>query len=312
MNILVTGGRGFIGSHIVNSLKEKHSITILDGWTFEYPGYKYIHRGKDGLQLINAIETKHRLAAKRYRDSLIKDIKIINQWTYEFSDLETNFDLIINCGSLSEAILSQYFQDFTEKSILDGLAKLTSNYECPILHFSSSMSYGTWTGIIKEEEDREPVDLYGACKKASESLLDSRKDIILRPMHVYGYGDGKFPIPMNIERQASKNLPVNIEEADCIYIKDLIDIISKIVDSWTPGVYNISSGYQRDKEIVKKYSKEILNFDIETITKSGPTGKDRGILDTSKIKTTYNWKSNFKNYEDTIVDYFNTYMKEQA
>jgi nucleoside-diphosphate-sugar epimerase len=311
MNILVTGGRGFIGSHIVNLLKEKHTITILDAWSFEYPGYKYIHRGKNGLELINGIETVHRLAAKKYRDSLTKDIKVIKNWTFE--DIETeNYDLIINCGSLSEAILSQYFEEFTEKSILDGLAKLKNNYNCPILHFSSSMSYGSWSGSIKEEGPREPVDLYGACKKASESLLDLDKDIILRPMHVYGYGDGKFPMPMNIERQASKNQPVNVEEADCIYIKDLIAIIDKIINNWIPGVYNLSSGYQRDKHVIEKYAKEILNFDIETSTKSGPTGKDRGTLDTSKIKTTYNWESNFKNYEETIIDYFNTYMKEQA
>jgi nucleoside-diphosphate-sugar epimerase len=174
------------------------------------------------------------------------------------------------------------------------------------------MSYGTWTGSIKEEEDREPVDLYGACKKASESLLDLNNDIVLRPMHVYGYGDGKFPMPMNIERQFNKNQPVNVEEADCIYIKDLIVIIDKIINNWIPGVYNLSSGYQRDKHVIKKYAKEILNFNIETSTKSGPTGKDRGTLDTSKIKRIYNWESNFKNYDETIIDYFNNYMKEQA
>lgn len=311
MKILITGGRGFIGSHIVNLLKETHDITILDNWNFEYPGYKYIHRGKNGLELINGIETIHRLAAKKYRDSLIKGIKIINNWTYENINHDS-YDLIINCGSLSEAILSQYFEDFTEKSIFDGLSNLKNIFSCPILHFSSSMSYGSWSGHIQEDHQQEPVDLYGACKKASESLLDLNKDIILRPMHVYGYGDGKFPIPMNIERQASKNQPVNIEEADCIYIKDLLTIINKIVNNWIPGVYNISSGYQRDKEVVKTYAKEILNFDIETTTKSGPTGKDRGTLDTSKIRKMYNWEPTFKNYEDTIIDYFNTYMKEQA
>lgn len=311
MKILVTGGKGFIGSYIVNLLKEKHDITILDGWTFDYPGYKYIHRGKNGLKLINGIETIHRLAAKKYRDSLIKNIKTITNWTYETIKPE-KYDLIINCGSLSEAILSQYFEEFTEKSILDGLANLKNNYDCPILHFSSSMSYGSWTGSIKEDDIQSPVDLYGACKKASESLLDLNKDIILRPMHVYGYGDGKFPIPMNIERQASINKPVTVEEADCIYIKDLIDLINKILNNWIPGTYNLSSGYQRNKDVVKKYAKDILNFDIETITKSGPTGKDRGVLDNSKIKTIYNWKSNFQNYEETIIDYFNIHMKEQA
>ena len=311
MKILITGGRGFIGSHIVNLLKEKHELTILDGWSFDYPGYKYIHRGKDALQLINGVETIHRLAAKKYRDSLIKNIKCINGWSYDAKSID-NYDLIINCGSLSEAILSQYFQDFTEKSIFDGALTLKNTYECPILHFSSSMVYGSWSGSIKESDNLDPVDLYGVCKKSSEVVLDLDKDIIIRPMHVYGYGDGKFPMPMNIERQFNKNQPVNIEEADCIYIKDLISIIDKIITNWIPGIYNLSSGYQRDKNIIEKYSKDILKFNIETSTKSGPTGKDRGTLDTSKIKQVYNWEPLFKNYEETIIDYFNTYMKEQV
>lgn len=311
MKILITGGRGFIGSHIVSLLKPNHELVILDNWSFDYPGYKYIHRGKDGLQLINGIETLHRLTAKKYRDSLITDVKIVKGWTFEDIELDKDFDLIINCGSLSEAILSQYFQDFTEKSILDGISNLAQKYECPILHFSSSMVYGSWAGMINELGEKNPVDLYGACKKASESLLDLNKDIILRPMHVYGYGDGKFPMPMNIERQADKNKPVTVEEADCIYIKDLLSIIEELVANWFPGVYNISSGYQRDKNIVQKYAKDILGYEVETVTKSGPTGKDRGTLDTEKIKKIYNWAPTFKSYEETIIDYFNTYMKEK-
>lgn len=311
MKILVTGGKGFIGSHIVNLLKLDHQLTILDNWDYDYPGYKYIHRGKDGLQLINGTETSHRLSAKKFRDSLIKDIKLIRGWTFEDIELDKDFDLIINCGSLSEAILSQYFQDFTEKSILDGVSNLVQKYKCPILHFSSSMVYGSWSGPIKEDGNKNPVDLYGACKKASESLLNLDKDIILRPMHVYGYGDGKFPMPMNIERQVDKNKPVTVEEADCIYIKDLLSIIEKLVANWFPGVYNISSGYQRDKNVVQKYAKNILGYEIETINKSGPTGKDRGTLDTEKIKKIYNWNPTFKSYEETIINYFNTYMKEK-
>jgi hypothetical protein len=90
-----------------------------------------------------------------------------------------------------------------------------------------------------------------------------------------------------------------------------LSIIEKLVANWFPGVYNISSGYQRDKNVVQKYAKSILGYEIETINKSGPTGKDRGTLDTEKIKKIYNWNPIFKNYEETIIDYFNTYMKEK-
>ena len=50
-------------------------------------------------------------------------------------------------------------------------------------------------------------------------------------MHVYGFGDGKFPITMNIERQFKNGFPVTVEEADCIYIKDLTILIKKIIEN---------------------------------------------------------------------------------
>ena len=54
MKILITGGLGFIGSHLVSELGRNNHVDILDGFTNEYPGHKYIHRGSKGLQ-----ETKH-------------------------------------------------------------------------------------------------------------------------------------------------------------------------------------------------------------------------------------------------------------
>lgn len=39
--------------------------------------------------------------------------------------------------------------------------------------------------------------------KRSESYC-TENDVILRPIHVYGIGDSKFPIWMNIERQIEK------------------------------------------------------------------------------------------------------------
>jgi len=308
-NILITGGKGFIGAHLVYSLKDRHNITVLDGWTENYPGYKAIHRGKDGLKEVSALEIKHRNIAANYRSFLTQGVYFVNKWTFGSWHIK-DVDLIINCGSLSEAILSQYFKDFTHKSIVTGLEKIKELYpKVPILHFSSSMSYGTWEGTIQEDYPQNPVDLYGKAKKESESLV-TENDIILRPMHVYGYGDGKFPITMNIERQAEKNQPVNVEEADCIYIKDLVDVINILFDSWVPGIYNLSSGFVRDKNVIKTLSSEILKIDIETTTKSGPTGKPRGRLDNSKLMNTFNWKPKFNTYEETIKDYFNLYMKE--
>ena len=141
----------------------------------------------------------------------------------------------------------------------------------------------------------------------AEKLLDIEKDIILRPMHVYGYGDGSFPITMNIERQLEINKPDNVEEADCIYIKDFINLIKIIINNPVAGIYNVSSGYLRNKEILKKCVKKILQADIETNQKLGPTGKSRGKLNNEKIKNTFTWELLYNTYEESILDYLGDY-----
>ena len=72
MHILITGGLGFIGSHLVKELSKNHTIDIIDKFNESYPSYYYIHRGSQGLQKTNAIEQKHRQQALIHRLSLIK------------------------------------------------------------------------------------------------------------------------------------------------------------------------------------------------------------------------------------------------
>ena len=81
----------------------------------EYIGFKKIHRGKQGLQDINEIEEDHRIVAWRHRQEITEDRYIqIPDWAFSFESFESPdkpLDLIINCGSLSEAILSQYLKE---------------------------------------------------------------------------------------------------------------------------------------------------------------------------------------------------------
>ena len=309
MNIIIIGGKGFIGSHIANTLKNDHNITIIDGWTTLYPGFTSIHRGNKGLQPVSELEKKHRIGAYKYRQSLINQIECIEKWTFNDISMSIfiNPDLIINCGGLCEAILSQYLEDFTYSSTVISIKNINKFFNCPIIHMSSSMVYGTWLGTIKENYRLKPVDWYGTCKVMAEKLLDIEKDIILRPMHVYGYGDGSFPITMNIERQLEINKPVNVEEADCIYIKDFTNLIKIITNNPIAGIYNVSAGYLRNTNTLKNCIKKILQVDIETNKKLGPTGKSRGKLNNEKIKNMFKWKLLYNTYEESILDYLGDY-----
>ena len=304
MRILITGGFGFIGSHLVNCLGKEHIIDIVDGFDENYVGYKFIHRGSKGLQETNAIEKKHRQLNLKYRINLIRGMYRHFFKTNSYVKLPLKeYDLIINCGALSEAILSQHFPEFTYDSIVKGLESLKKFYpKTPVLHISSSMVYGTWEGVIDEQYSLGAVDHYGDSKIKAETLCGD-EDVILRPIHVYGMGDGKFSIWMNIERQLAISKPYMLERAGCIYIDDFVITIKKIIDSWNSGTYNISYNFTRNSEAIKK----IFPEDLEVKEKLGPTGKPRGLLSSDKLLETFNIEFTYKSYESTIKDYYTKY-----
>ena len=129
MKILITGGLGFIGAHLVNAFKDKHEITILDKYDKTYPGYAKIYRGPTkGVVSTNAIEDYHRDLNLKYRMKFIKDIKVIRNWSFKKLPYE-KYDLILNCGGLCEAILSHHYPRFCKQSIVKGTENLKKSMQ---------------------------------------------------------------------------------------------------------------------------------------------------------------------------------------
>ena len=226
-NFLVTGGAGFIGSHLVERLLATDStcVTVIDDFNdFYNPTIK-----RDNI-------SEH-LKDPRYS---INEIDIRDRAALEQVFRQTNFDCIVHLAaragvrpSLSEPQL------YTETNINGtlNLLELARNYNVKQFVFGSSSSvYGINAHVPFSENDpiRQPISPYAATKAAGELLCHTYS-------HLYGvrcvclrfftvYGPRQRP-DLAIHKFASlitqqKPIPVfgdGTTRRDYTYIDDIID-----------------------------------------------------------------------------------------
>ncbi|HYL66150.1 MAG TPA: NAD-dependent epimerase/dehydratase family protein [Nitrosopumilaceae archaeon] len=172
MNFIVTGGAGFIGSHIVEHLVEQnHSVTVIDNF----------HTGK----LENLARFRNKIE--------ILDIDILD---YEkLRNAVKNTD-----GVFHEAALTLVQESFTKQKEYhdvnvtgtENIFKLAKEFGFKVVYASSSSVYGDTKKIpIKEDVERKPLNPYGNTKLEDEYLAEKYSKlgvfiIGLRYFNVYG------------------------------------------------------------------------------------------------------------------------------
>jgi dTDP-glucose 4,6-dehydratase len=244
MNLLVTGGAGFIGSEFVRneifSEKKFNKIYVLDSLT--YAG--------------NLNNLREVMSNSKFQFVLgdIKDFKIVNE-------LVSEVDLVINFAA--ESHVDKSIMDatpFVENNILGTQVLLDSirrNNNKRLIQISTDEVYGA---IEQGEWDENcpllPNSPYAASKAAADLLVISYYHtynlnlIITRSCNNFGpYQLIEKLIPLAITNLLKdKKVPVygdgkNIRE--WIYVRDNCKYISAIAENGKPGqVYNIGSGFR--------------------------------------------------------------------
>ena len=159
MKILVTGGAGFIGSHLIDRLiKKGHDVTCIDNFSL----------GKD--EYLNE-------AIKNKSFSLYNvDLSSINEIKNIFK--RHNFDIIYHLAANSDIQLgfNDTSIDFknTFMTTINILECMKINNIKKIVFASSSAIYGNYIGKISEDSGPlKPVSNYGAAKLSSEAFISS-------------------------------------------------------------------------------------------------------------------------------------------
>ena len=235
MNVLVIGGNGFIGSHLIDGLlKVGHQVRVFD---VQYERHRKPIKNVD------------------YRISNLNNIP-------DLSDAMLGIDIIFHLASGSVPSTSNLdtVSDINNNliptlNILNLSVKLGIKR---IVYFSSGGAvYGEpLTPKIVEEHSLNPISSYGILKATIEMYLSlyqrlyGLKPLILRPSNPYGPRQGNFKAQGVIStflRKAQINEPMSVfgdgnSMKDYIYINDLISLTTELTFKGEVGIYNLGSG----------------------------------------------------------------------
>lgn len=233
-NILVTGGAGFIGSHITNLLiKGGHAVTILDNLS---GGHKAQIHPKANLIIGDISDSQKTKAALEGVDSVIHAA-----------------GLIVVPESVKDPI------KYCENNVLGAvnLFQCMKDSGCKKIIFSSSACvYGTPDSLpIKEDAPLRPDNPYGATKASVETFLQAfnathKFDVtILRYFNPYGPGEMHEPethaIP-NFIKAALARKPIPLywkgeQVRDFIYIEDLAQAHADVLNLTGFNIFNLGT-----------------------------------------------------------------------
>jgi len=234
MNYVITGGAGFIGSHLARALLEKgHSVKIIDNLSTGT---------KSNLEGILDKVSFHDIDVLDYQS--LEKVLQGNQGIFHLAALT----------SVPESYLKQ--KEYHDVNVLgtENVFQIAKKFHIKTVFASSSSVYGNTKNIpTSESEKKSPINPYGITKLEAENLaVQYSKDcdiVGLRYYNVYGQdmitGTGVITqFYQNIERQKPPVIDGDGGQLrDFVHIQDVVQATISAMEKDTGSTFiNIGSG----------------------------------------------------------------------
>lgn len=283
--IFITGGEGFIGSHLIDGLiKLGFKVASYDAHL------NFIENSRYYKKCFNLRKKYLKKPSKIY----VGDIR--NEDNLQKSLQDFNPEIIVHLAALPMARVSEKYNDHMKTINLDGTINVLNAFEQSkakkIIYTSSSMVYGHFRqSPQKEDTILTPENLYGATKAAGEYFvkLSKKEWVIVRPTSVYGLTDCANRVTQLLIDSASLKRPTWIikgETLDFSYIEDVVEGFIKciLLPQAVGNTFNISKSdgpaVSEFARIIKKYFPD-FQYEVKDPDKQQVW---RGSLDITKAK----------------------------
>lgn len=285
MKILITGGSGFIASHLTDRLMAEgcHQVIVIDN---------YSTGRRDNL-------TPH--PDLKIIEGTIADFKLVSQ---HFKDFKP--DIVVHAAASYKD--PEDWVDATLTNVLGTVNVLKASRQTSIhrlIYFQTSLCYG-----IHPVE--QPITLnhplfsgksaggssYAISKTAGELYIElSGLDFIsFRLANTYGPRNLSGPLPAFYYR-LTENKPCHVMDTrrDFLFVDDLIEVVMKALDGkGKRGFYHVSSGKDYSIKELFDIAVKALGIKLQKDVEIKPRGADDAptlLLDPAKTNEDFDWKA---------------------
>lgn len=305
--ILITGGTGFIGSHLIDRLITKNKVRVIDKLSSEY--------------LKSSIKSK---SIDFHKHNLLK----------ENSKIFNNVDEVFHFAALSDIRSTATKPKTTFKENVDMtlnvLESCRKNDVQKIIFASTSTVYGIAKIPTPENHIVNPISIYAASKVACEACIQTYSNfygidaIILRYANIFGPRTKKSVVRDFFYKLMEKGKRLEIlgngkQNKSYLYIDDCIDAtLCAVKNSNGYEIYNVG---HEEQITVDDIALEVINAMGLSKVKFVYTGGEQGwagdvpnmLLDISKLKE-LGWspKISIKEGIKKYIEYLKQYNSKQT
>jgi UDP-glucose 4-epimerase len=279
MKVLITGGAGFIGSHLADRLAAAdHEVVVVDNF------------------------------ATGRRDNLDdqSDVRLVEADIAEPAGIEAAFGAVRSPDVVVHAAASYkdpegWVEDVRTNAIgTANVVRATQASGCErLLYFQTALCYGTQPleQPITLSHPIRPDSSYAISKTAGEQYIQmSGLDwVSLRLANAYGPRNISGPLPTFFQRlTADKPVFVMDTRRDFVFIDDLVDLVMQaVVEGRGHGTYHASSGSDYAIKELLDATLAALEIELEEEVEVRPRTEDDAytiLLDPSRVQEEFGWR----------------------